>query len=268
MGNDSHDALHEFVAGRYPDLRRSAFLMCGDWALAEELTQSSLARLVAETQRGIVDDPDAFAYADLMAAFQHRPARREHVFVAAPETVAGDDAAGIEGPTGGARGEGEERAGARREGEERAGGARGEREERAGGEVEEDGDEQIRTVLVLDALHRLAPRCRAVMVLRHWTGFAVDETADVLGLPDERVQAYEAAGLAALDKLLDTDAGIGVSLVDLDKPLDTGTDTDTDTDTDAGTGTDTDTGSDSGTDTDTDSGTDIDTGIGAAARGP
>ena len=201
MGNDTHDALHEFVARRYPDLRRSAFLMCGDWALAEELTQSSLARLVAETQRGIVDDPDAFAYADLMAAFQRRPARREHVFVAAPATVAGDDAAGIEEPTGGARGEGEER----------AGGARDEGEERPGGEVEEDGDEQIRTVLVLDALHRLAPRCRAVMVLRHWTGYAVDETADVLGLPDERVRAYEAAGLAALDKLLDTDAGIGAA---------------------------------------------------------
>jgi len=134
---------------RYPDLRRAAFLMCGDWRLADELTRSTLARLVAEAPG--VDDPDAYVYGHLMAAFEHRPARREHVFVAEPEGQAGD---------------------------------------------------QVRTVLVLDALHRLAPRCRAVMVLRHWTGFAVDETADVLGLADERVAAYEAAGLAALEKLL------------------------------------------------------------------
>ena len=60
----------------------------------------------------------------------------------------------------------------------------------------------IRTSLVVDALHKLAPRCRAVLVLRHWDGFAVDETADMLGLADERVDAYEAAGLAALDYLL------------------------------------------------------------------
>jgi RNA polymerase sigma factor (sigma-70 family) len=160
MGNHSDDALHEFVAGRYPDLRRSAFLMCGDWSLADELTRAALADLVAETHRGGVNDPDAYVYAHLMAAFRHRPARREHVFVAAPEIT--DGAAPDAG----------------------------------------DADRQVQTVLVLDALHELAPRCRAVMVLRHWTGFAVDETADVLGLTDERVEAYETAGLAALEKLL------------------------------------------------------------------
>ena len=41
-------------------------------------------------------------------------------------------------------------------------------------------------------------------MLRHWDGFAVDETADMLGLPDARVEAYEAAGLAALEELLAT----------------------------------------------------------------
>ena len=71
----------------------------------------------------------------------------------------------------------------------------------AEGEPESDGD-PMRTVLVLDALHDLSPRCRAVLVLRHWDGFAVDETADMLGLADARVEAYEAAGLAALGHLL------------------------------------------------------------------
>jgi RNA polymerase sigma factor (sigma-70 family) len=158
MGNHSDEALHAFVAGRYPDLRRSAFLMCGDWSLADELTQASLAHLVAEIDRGGVDDLDAYAYARLMAACRHRPARREHVFVAGPEAM--------------------------------------------GGAAPEDTDRQVRTVLVLDALHRLSPRCRAVLVLRYASGFALDETADVLGLADERIEAYETAGLAALDQLL------------------------------------------------------------------
>jgi DNA-directed RNA polymerase specialized sigma24 family protein len=56
-------------------------------------------------------------------------------------------------------------------------------------------------LLTLDALHRLAPRCRAVLVLRHWDGLSIEETADVLGLTDERAQAYEAAGLGAMDTL-------------------------------------------------------------------
>jgi DNA-directed RNA polymerase specialized sigma24 family protein len=152
MGYEVDGTLHEFVVTRYPDLRRSAFLMCGDWALADELTRSALARLVAESDG--VDDPDAYVYGHLMAAFPHRPPRRERVFVAAPAEAAGDER------------------------------------------------DDLRTVLVLDALHRLAPRCRAVLVLRHWNGFTVDETADVLGLADDRVEAYEAAGLAALEKLL------------------------------------------------------------------
>ena len=205
MGKD--EALHDFVAGRYPELRRSAFLMCGDWALADELTQSSLAHLVAETQRGGVEDPDAFVYAHLMAAFQHRPARREHVFVAAPEAAtrddtAGDQTAGGDKPAGGDDTAGGEMAGNNAAGDDTAGD-----DDQARAADEPSGEDQIRTVLVLDALHRLAPRCRAVLVLRHWTGFAVDETADVLGLPDERVQAYEAAGLAALERLLEAQIG-------------------------------------------------------------
>jgi DNA-directed RNA polymerase specialized sigma24 family protein len=150
MRSDDDKALQSFVVSRYPQLRRSAFLMCGDWAVADELTQAALARLVADSRRGAVEDPDGYAQADLMHALQHRPGRREHVYVAAPDSAGGDPA----------------------------------------------------TVLVLDALHRLAPRCRAVLVLRHWDGLAVEETADVLGLADDRVQAYEAAGLGALDMLL------------------------------------------------------------------
>src|SRR3954452_14284585 len=153
MRTDDNEALHGFLTSRYPGLRRSAFLMCGDWATADDVTQSTLARLVSDSRRGNVADPDAYAWAELMHALIHRPGKREHVFVAAGESTGGDPD----------------------------------------------------TVLALDALHRLAPRCRAVLVLRHVDGLTVEETADVLGLSDERAAAYEAAGLGALDTFLATD---------------------------------------------------------------
>jgi DNA-directed RNA polymerase specialized sigma24 family protein len=129
------DGLREFVTSRLPHLRRSAFLMCGDWDLATELTEACLARVVADTRRGAVADPDVYAYADLMEACRRRNRRREHVFVAA---------AGAEGVA-----------------------------------------------------------AESVLVLRHWDGFDVDAVGAMLDLDDERVAAYERAGLAALEQLLD-----------------------------------------------------------------
>jgi DNA-directed RNA polymerase specialized sigma24 family protein len=147
---DEGESLRAFVAGRLPHLRRSAFLMCGDWQLATELTRATLARLVRDSRRGAVADPDVYAYADLMEACRKRNRRREHVFVAS---------AGAEGVA-------------------------------------------AESILLLDALHKLAPRCRAVLVLRYWEGFDTDATGAMLDLDDERVGAYERAGLAALEKLL------------------------------------------------------------------
>jgi DNA-directed RNA polymerase specialized sigma24 family protein len=183
------ETLYDFVSSRYPSLRRSAFLMCGDWSAAEEHTQAVLARLVSDSRRGAVDDPDAQVYADLMAGHQHRPRRREHIFVAPPGAPDVERSA----ESGTAAGEP-----ALPEGDMDADGYGSPADD---SEPESDGD-PIRTVLVLDALHKLSPRCRAVLVLRHWDGFAVDETADMLGLADSRVEAYETAGLAALDHLL------------------------------------------------------------------
>ncbi|MGX6601840.1 SigE family RNA polymerase sigma factor [Micromonosporaceae bacterium Da 78-11] len=150
MSGDDDEGLREFVTSRLPHLRRSAFLMCGDWELATELTRACLARVVADTRRGAVADPDVYAYADLMEACRRRNRRREHVFVASA------GAAGV----------------------------------------------AAESILLLDALHKLAPRCRAVLVLRYWDGFDVDATGAMLDLDDDRVTAYEQAGLAALEKLL------------------------------------------------------------------
>jgi DNA-directed RNA polymerase specialized sigma24 family protein len=183
------ETWYDFVTSRYPSLRRTAFLMCGDWSVAAEHTQAVLARLVWDSRRGGIDDPDAQVYADLMAAYQHRPPRRERIFAAPPGgpdaerspesgTTPGDPASSESDMDDDGYGSPADDA-----------------------EPVSDGD-PIRTVLLLDALHKLSPRCRAVLVLRHWDGFAVDETADMLGLAESRVDAYETAGLAALDHLL------------------------------------------------------------------
>jgi DNA-directed RNA polymerase specialized sigma24 family protein len=148
MSGDDDEAMREFVASRLPQLRRSAFLMCGDWELATDLTRASLARVVADARRGAVADPDVYAYAELMEACRRRNRRREHVFVAS---------AGAEGVA-------------------------------------------AESILLLDALHKLAPRCRAVLVLRHWDAFEVTAVAAMLDLDEHEVVALERAGLAALQK--------------------------------------------------------------------
>jgi DNA-directed RNA polymerase specialized sigma24 family protein len=137
-----------YVTQRYVHLRRAAFLMCGDWALADDLARTTLARFLNEIDVG---DPELWTYADLMAGFKKPRGRRKRVFVAPADSDTGADA---------------------------------------------------HTVLVLDALHSLTPRCRAVLVLRHFCGLAIDETADALDLDDSRVLALEAEGLGAFESLL------------------------------------------------------------------
>lgn len=140
-----------YVLERYIELRRAAFLMCGDWVLADELARTTIARVLADPD---LPEPELWAYADLMAAFKKPRGRREHVFVA-PEAESASST-----------------------------------------------EESVHTVLVLDALHGLTPRCRAVLVLRHYCGLAIDETADALDLDDSRVLAFEAEGLGAFAGLL------------------------------------------------------------------
>jgi RNA polymerase sigma-70 factor (sigma-E family) len=52
----------EFAAGAAPRLRRTAFLLCGDWHMAEDLTQTTLARMFVSWRR--ISRQDAvYAYA-------------------------------------------------------------------------------------------------------------------------------------------------------------------------------------------------------------
>ena len=63
------EELRAFVAARYPHLRRTAYLLCGDWHRADDLVQAALARVVVAARRRTVDNLDAYARTTLLRAF-------------------------------------------------------------------------------------------------------------------------------------------------------------------------------------------------------
>ena len=50
----------DYVSGRGQALQRTAYLLTGDWALAEDLLQTALARIYPRWDRIVRDDPDAY----------------------------------------------------------------------------------------------------------------------------------------------------------------------------------------------------------------
>ncbi len=45
------DEFTEFATGAAPRLRRTAFLLCGNWHTAEDLTQTTLAKMFVAWRR-------------------------------------------------------------------------------------------------------------------------------------------------------------------------------------------------------------------------
>lgn len=57
---DERARFAEFVHGRGQALQRTAYLLTGDWALAEDLVQTALARAYPRWDRIRHDDPEAY----------------------------------------------------------------------------------------------------------------------------------------------------------------------------------------------------------------
>ena len=55
---------------------------------------------------------------------------------------------------------------------------------------------------LVDALQQLPARQRAVVVLRHWLGLSVAETAAELGISEGTVKSHTSRGVAALQQAL------------------------------------------------------------------
>lgn len=154
--------IHEFAMGQWGQLQRIAFLMCGDWHRAEDLVQTTLAKVLVAGRRTKIDNLGAYARTTLTRAFlderrtmwwqRERP--RAEVADGAPVEVS------TPGPDIGLR-------------------------------------EQV-----LAALARLPPKCRAVMVLRYWDDRSIEETAAMLRITTGTVKSQSARGLAALRAIL------------------------------------------------------------------
>lgn len=55
---------------------------------------------------------------------------------------------------------------------------------------------------LIEALHDLPPAQRAAVVLRHWLGLSVAETAREMGVPEGTVKSHTSRGLATLKETL------------------------------------------------------------------
>ena len=66
MNKEIESDLHEYVETRYVHLRRTAFVLCGEWHWADDLVQTALAKIVVAARHGRVErtsplSPDAGA---------------------------------------------------------------------------------------------------------------------------------------------------------------------------------------------------------------
>lgn len=89
MRNQYERDFREWALSRRGGLRRTAFLMSGDWYLADDLAQETLARLFAVWPRVTRSgEPDGYARRILLNLYidhQRRPARREAPYSDLPD---------------------------------------------------------------------------------------------------------------------------------------------------------------------------------------
>jgi RNA polymerase sigma-70 factor (sigma-E family) len=100
MSTDDQTEFGVWAATARPRLRRTAYLLCGEWHLAEDLVQDTLVRLYAVWPRiSRSAAPDAYARRTLINQYRstlRRPWRREHPTDIVPDRP--DPAASAAGP--------------------------------------------------------------------------------------------------------------------------------------------------------------------------
>ncbi|MFF1902026.1 SigE family RNA polymerase sigma factor [Kitasatospora sp. NPDC058218] len=160
--------FEEFAANRAGRLFQVAYLMCGDWHQAQDLVQTTLAKMFSvwgRLRRGD-DDPSLDAYARkvlLRCYLSHRRLRRSGEIAVAdlPESPATlDDRSGT--------------------------------------------GTDLRLTLVA-ALRTLPPRNRAVVVLRYLEDHPIEAVAEMLGTSPAAVKGLSTRSLARLREILADD---------------------------------------------------------------
>lgn len=152
----------EFAVARAERLRRTAYLMCGDWHRAQDLTQIALAKAYVGWHR-IHGDGAIEAYVRQIVVREYLSQQRRRSWHERPS------------------------------------------EELPERELDGGADQAELRVSLLAALARLAPRRRAVVVLRHWEDRSVEETAAVLRMTRSAVKSASVRALEDLRALLGED---------------------------------------------------------------
>lgn len=151
--------FRNFAESNMRNLRRTAFLLCGDWHHADDVVQNVLSKLYCKwskiQQRERVD---AYVRTMLVRATFDRQRRlswhREITSAQPPEMPSGDN-----------------------------------------NQIED-------RIVLLDALAKMPPRQRAVLVLRFWDDLDIADTAAALGCSEGTVKSQTARGLIHLRALL------------------------------------------------------------------
>ncbi|MGW5671666.1 SigE family RNA polymerase sigma factor [Micromonospora sp. NPDC003776] len=83
------DGYREYVAARLEPLRRTAYLLCGDWHTADDLVSTALVKLLRHWRRvSVMDSPDAYVRRTLLRVWldeRRRPWRRESAWAEVPD---------------------------------------------------------------------------------------------------------------------------------------------------------------------------------------
>jgi RNA polymerase sigma-70 factor (sigma-E family) len=99
-GADAEE-YRDFVGGRMEQWRRTAYLLCGDWHLADDLVSTALIKLLRHWRRAAaMDNRDGYVRRIILTAWfdeRRRPWRRERVSAALPERSVDDDPSRITG---------------------------------------------------------------------------------------------------------------------------------------------------------------------------
>ena len=165
MSRDSE--FSAFVAARRTHLRRVAYACCGDWHRAEDLVQTSLVKLYVARPR-LHRDGREEAYARRIIVRADVDERRRPWRREVPSSRAGETLHGAGDPAA------------------------------ETGPGPEERDE------LFAAVQALPEQQRKVVVLRHWLGLSVAETAEELGISEGTVKSHSSRGLAALQRTLTT----------------------------------------------------------------
>jgi RNA polymerase sigma-70 factor (sigma-E family) len=166
LRKSDEDRFRAFAGGQAAALRRCAYLFCGDWHLAEDLTQTTLIKIYrAWSTVQKTDSMQNYARRVLLNTWldeKRRPWRRTELRVAAPPDFAD-----------------------------------------VGADPEAAEARSWAKDVTHRALLELPPRQRASLVLRYFDDLSVAETAAVLGCSEGTVKSQTARGLETLRVVVD-----------------------------------------------------------------